>query len=887
MRMRKVILLLVLFLSSGIVLFPQMGDYALKFNGTDNYVSTDYTTMLNTFTIECWVRGDAAPGTAKVSGVVHKEKNFHIVWDHPESARVGSAIIHTGGTYHHASFGILEANVWYHLAATYDGETLRAYKNGQLVGTNETPTGNPTSETLSLKLGVHADVAADRYFAGNIDEVRIWNTARSEADINADMYRSVNTNASGLVHYFKMEPIGTTLTNNRSGSTDHGTIHGTGANNLAVPSGCFAGPRNGVILDGPSNEGGSDEYVNFATPPTYNNSAVTLEAWINSTSTLPEKEIMAWGNTGGQNVVEFRMSLKKLEFGIDAEGWSSVIGASDINTGSWTHVAVVKSGTSVQLYVNGVLDGTGTIARSPVLNAFRIGTLFQNGVQQAKYYFPGSIDEVRIWNKALTVGEIREKMFCTLAGNESNLVAYFRVDAYGGTTLYDCTSNNRHGTLVNMEGGDWIESECFNTWIGEVNSDWNTPRNWSQNTIPVATDNVGLYKWSTIGNNASVTGNPSLNNLLIARMPSEPQLNSGITVNGNLIVHRQVNLNAQTVQLGPTARLLEGLYYSGRFEGALGSIMTTRTFNSAINNEDFGGIGVTITTSAALGATTITRSHQAIPSVNEGSIHRVIRVEPSNNTELDATFVFHFNDSETGDLSQGSLKLFKSLDGISWTRQDGTVMDTDANTATLTGVNSFSYWTLADQNDPLPVELSAFTANVSGKSVTLNWRTETEVANYGFDVERKAVNSSDWNRAGFVPGNGNSNSPKQYQFTDSPAEGKYLYRLKQIDNDGTVTHSQEIEVEVGTIPDQYALLQNYPNPFNPATQIQYHLPESGMVSLKVYDMLGSEVAVLVQEIQSPGVYTVNYDASGISSGLYFYRLQAGKFTEVKKMMLTR
>ncbi|MFA6598611.1 MAG: endonuclease [Ignavibacteriaceae bacterium] len=195
----------------------------------------------------------------------------------------------------------------------------------------------------------------------------------------------------------------------------------------------------------------------------------------------------------------------------------------------------------------------------------------------------------------------------------------------------------------------------------------------------------------------------------------------------------------------------------------------------------------------------------------------------------------------------------------------------------------------------LPVELESFNAYCNSGRVSLTWRTATEVNNYGFEVERlqnykiTKLQDRNWEKVGFVNGAGNSNSPKEYRFTDnSSTVGRYLYRLKQIDNDGKFAYSKEVEVEVST-PLDFALEQNYPNPFNPVTRIQYAVGRQQNVSLKVYDVLGKEVALLVNEKQEPGVYNYelgirNYE---LSSGIYFYQLQAGAFVQTKKMVILK
>jgi hypothetical protein len=196
---------------------------------------------------------------------------------------------------------------------------------------------------------------------------------------------------------------------------------------------------------------------------------------------------------------------------------------------------------------------------------------------------------------------------------------------------------------------------------------------------------------------------------------------------------------------------------------------------------------------------------------------------------------------------------------------------------------------LYDDINPLPVELTSFSAVVLNDRVHLNWRTETEVSNYGFEVQRSefGVQSSEWQTLGFVDGYGNSNSPKEYSFVDKNiSAGVYSYRLKQIDTDGKFEYSKVIEVDVGT-PLKFELSQNYPNPFNPSTTIKYTLPEASKVKLAVYDLLGQEVATLVNYLQESGVYTVNFNASELNSGLYFYRFETPNFVDSRKMMLVK
>jgi len=189
---------------------------------------------------------------------------------------------------------------------------------------------------------------------------------------------------------------------------------------------------------------------------------------------------------------------------------------------------------------------------------------------------------------------------------------------------------------------------------------------------------------------------------------------------------------------------------------------------------------------------------------------------------------------------------------------------------------------------PIPVELASFRADVQDGSVVLSWTTATETNNKGFDVERNGVSLiGNWEKIGFVSGNGTTTESRSYSYTDrNLTEGKYNYRLKQIDFDGSFKYSNVVEVKVN-IPLKYSLEQNYPNPFNPATKIEYSVAEDGIVKLTVYNTLGQKVADLVNNEVKAGNYEVNFDASKLSSGVYYYKIEMNGFVSVKKMMLLR
>ena len=187
----------------------------------------------------------------------------------------------------------------------------------------------------------------------------------------------------------------------------------------------------------------------------------------------------------------------------------------------------------------------------------------------------------------------------------------------------------------------------------------------------------------------------------------------------------------------------------------------------------------------------------------------------------------------------------------------------------------------------LPVELTSFTAKQSAAGVELKWATATEINFSSFEIEKKSSYTKSWQTISSIKASGNSSGPRKYAFTDKNATpGKNNYRLRIVDNDGSYDYSNIVEASISA-PDKFMLGQNYPNPFNPSTVITYSLPSPSNVKLILYNAIGITVRVLENEFKEAGNYSLNFNASKLSSGIYFYRLQAGSFNETKKMMMLK
>ena len=186
----------------------------------------------------------------------------------------------------------------------------------------------------------------------------------------------------------------------------------------------------------------------------------------------------------------------------------------------------------------------------------------------------------------------------------------------------------------------------------------------------------------------------------------------------------------------------------------------------------------------------------------------------------------------------------------------------------------------------VPVELTSFFATSKNSNVILNWSTATELNNSGFEIQR-SQDGYNYSQIGFVSGFGTTTDPKTYNYIDNNVNGgKHYYRLKQIDYNGTFAYSNTIETEVN-MPVEFSLEQNYPNPFNPSTVIGYSIPQNSFVTLKVFDIIGNEVATLVNQRQPAGKYSVVFNASNLSNGVYFYKLKTNNFTSTRKMILMK
>ena len=234
--------------------------------------------------------------------------------------------------------------------------------------------------------------------------------------------------------------------------------------------------------------------------------------------------------------------------------------------------------------------------------------------------------------------------------------------------------------------------------------------------------------------------------------------------------------------------------------------------------------------------------------------------------------------------------IYGSTDGLTFT-QNSTPATTGGLQAISQARTGNAIWAVTSANEikyysgPVPVELTSFTASTNNGTVTLKWNTATEINNRGFEVQRKS-SGSDFGTVSFINGNGSTTETRNYSYSEKIQSGLYSYRLRQVDYDGHSEFSKEVEVNV-TASLTFSLNQNYPNPFNPATSISYSIAKSGLVKIAVYNTLGQQVKELVNEVKEAGSYNVSFNASSLTSGTYFYKIETAQFSQVKKMVLMK
>lgn len=284
------------------------------------------------------------------------------------------------------------------------------------------------------------------------------------------------------------------------------------------------------------------------------------------------------------------------------------------------------------------------------------------------------------------------------------------------------------------------------------------------------------------------------------------------------------------------------------------------------------------------------------PYLPNSVVNRQWTITEANTGGSNATITLQWNaaDQASG-FSPASAVYLGRYTGTQWVQTAATVSGSDPYTATASGFDTFSPFSVGNDG-ALPIQLASFSAvALNASSVRVQWVTISEINNYGFEVQKSLERTAGFvTVSGLIPGHGTTNQRHEYSFVDqNAAPGRWFYRLKQIDLDGTQHFFEPVVLDVLTsvaevAPKVFMLEQNYPNPFNPTTTITFSVAQTGPAALRVFDVLGREVMTVFHAVAEAGKnYAMTVDATGMPSGLYFYRLESNGMTAVRKMLLTK
>ncbi len=539
---------------------------ALDFDASDDYVQIPDLSETTNGTIEMWILPDATGAENPVFGNGDDEA-LSLALRVTDDYRIQfSAKYGTNWVEVISDAAAISTTHWTHIAATWENAIeASVYVNGVL---HSNPSfGTLTSATGNWDIGGSTISGAMDYFAGKIDEVRIWDDVRTTDEIRQNMFAELSDPGSegNLVAYYKLNETNNATTAVDSKSTNNnGTLTGYGSQSgFWQTSPAFFGPKNCLDFDG------SDEYVSLTNSALLKpENGLTLECWIKPDNWSSSQQQNFAGNThnGGYNFALGYPSASHIGFAVHSGGNYQRVDADLTGYTGWHHVAGTFDGQYVRLYVDGEmkdeqdLGSSGNTITYDNDNCTILGEEAGEGCIPGGYNYAGMMDEVRFWDVARTYQQIQENMCKNLRGNESGLIAYYNFDNASEETLQDFSPNKIDGTLYNMENADWVSSSAYNTWLNTTSTDWSAASNWSMGSVPSASspyDNVGIY---TYGGSSTV---PAIDddNIFAENLVIGDDLEISNTT-GTHVIHGSVfNIGNTTLKSNTDTEITGSLYF--------------------------------------------------------------------------------------------------------------------------------------------------------------------------------------------------------------------------------------------------------------------------------------------------------------------------------------
>ncbi|MDR3667879.1 MAG: YCF48-related protein [Ignavibacteriaceae bacterium] len=969
-----------LFAIALISLFFNMSIFAqnncLHFDGVDDYVNVGNVTALNgtpTLTIEMWINiqtwstwNTFFSKFYTLNDLVYDRIEFQ-EWESTGDLGVIIGTQSGGNSYAYTNTHPVYTGDWFHLAMVYDGtaatnsDRLKLYINGQQINLNfnlTIPPLTPVSDAPVL-LGAESERPYDLHsFIGKMDEVRIWQTARTQTEIQHNMLTSLVGNESGLLMYYNFnEGI-------------------AGGNNAGLTSliDATSNHYNGTLLNFDLTGNTSNWVAHTITTPGFQSHDIIIG------SVSPTEWNVNWSNGSGSERAVFVKQSDYLDSPspVDNTTYSanSIFGSgSQIGSSGWY---CVYNGFGNSVDVSGLTQDSSYDIMACDYNGIAGSELYISSGSSGNPYIPARLttppeilypadnapainpsSEDLYWNPVVNATSYHVQVsvnsnFSSLIIDDNTITGFTRaMSELSGSTEYYWRVY-----AVNLIG----ESPASETW-----SFYTTDKKWSFQSSGTTNDLYGVFftdasHGTVVGTYGTILHTTNGGTDWIAQISGTVNelfgvfftdaSNGTVVGSGGTILHTTnggTDWVPQTNGVSP-----DNDFWGVSFADANNGMVTSASKGVILHTTNGGADWITQTTGAPgalyhiaytdVNNGTVVGAYGTILHTTNAGIDWISQLDPSpapmfgvsftdaNNGIVvggDFEYMYGFiigttdGGSTWGLQSYGAFNILMDVSfcdqnhgmavgfggsiasttdgGTTWSQSSsGTSTDlvgvsfTDPNNGTAVGMGGTIIRLIPE--GLLPVELTSLTSVSNGRTIQLNWGTKTEKNSNKFNVERKS-NSADWQTVGSVKASVLSNSPKKYSFTDSKLQsGKYQYRLKMIDNDGTFNYSNLIESEVA-LPMTFEMSQNYPNPFNPSTKINYTLPFDSKVTLEVYNITGNKIAQLVNNDQAAGYYTVDFNSSvinrNISSGVYFYRIIAfnkvdgTNFTSIKKMILIK
>ena len=1012
MKQKLSILIVLLFFS--ISINGQSKSLRFGDDGEEIVVAKDFSS-LTSYSIELWIRPDSSTDE---NNIIHFSGGQLRVQANADGK--GFLNMQKGCELSDQKWTLFDFGTWHHVAfvreVTASDTVCKVYLDGELeihrTFSRSCGDGEDVPATENLVFGSYYDnLNNDTWdqFHGLMDEVRVWSTARTVEEINANKDTELTGTETDLFAYYNFnDETGSTLIDQTNGGRN-GVLYGMEEEDwqsIGAPvSKVGAEPSKSLYFNGSA---GNQKVVAKGFKQLVD-SVYTQELWIKPdayTASWKESHIMQF--TGDYHSQLFLQDLNatrdtayiKTQDGNTA--WSMPIA-----TGKWTHIAYVRDGVndSASIYVNGILGSTVALDHDhPSTGDSNLVIGLYSGYESGESSYSGLMDELRIWNKALSAEEIRTNMVKELTGTEEGLVTYYDFNNQSGNLLKDKTANALDGTLFNMSDDNWkTENTLFTPPIvpieDKVVAHWSFDEGSGTTAADISGNGKdGLLKDGAEFSNEGVSGTAlQINgtghvlvpaggsfNDITKKISIEAWVNPASLDSRNIILSQWdggQNQRAYVLAISTDGTVMFMLSPSGQGGGSLELYSTT-----AIDTNKWSHIAVTSDGDSVRiyinGAEDVTSAAPAggihVPTTDlfigdwgwngaaDGSeqYNGLMDEVALYNYALDAdTISAHYNAKPAEpkivarwsfDEGSGTTAADISGNGKDGLLKDGAEFFNEGVFGTALQINgtghvlvpaggsfnditkkiSIEAWVNLASLNPRNIVLSQWDGGQNQRAYVLAISTDGTVmfmlspsGQGGGNLELYSTTAIDTNKWSHIAVTSDGDSVRIYingkedikeaapsggihvPTTDlfigdwgwnGAADGSEQYNGLMdelaiynyaLDADTIWAHylsnPTDVASNTNSIPSEYILMQNYPNPFNPTSVISFALPKQSDVNLSVYNVVGEKVAELINKKMSAGYHSVSFKAGNLASGIYFYRIAAGKFVSVKKMMLLK